>query len=116
MRDSSGLRCLRGRRWVSGVWTPVSSGTGSGGRCTCAFGWLDVLLYDAAHALILGAHVGADADELDRVAEAHLALWVHAALPDKALAELGSHRFDLCLLALLQPAGATKPTCSRRFA
>jgi hypothetical protein len=66
-------------------------------RQTYAFWGLDVFLYYAAHALILRAHVGAEAKELDRVAEAHLAFRVHASFVDEALAELGPYRFDLSM-------------------
>lgn len=95
MRVSSGMRCFRGRCAVSGVWAYVSIRTVEAKRCTYAFGWLDVLLDNAAHALVLGAHVGAETNELDRVAQAHLAFWVHAAFVDEPLAQLGSRRPDL---------------------
>jgi hypothetical protein len=100
------MRCFRGLCWVSGVCSRVS---GSGGGCSCwtyAFGRLDVLLYYAAHALVLGAHVGADAVELDRVLQAHLALGVHPAFLDEALAQLRAQRFDLCQLVSISPCRA----------
>lgn len=95
MRVSSAMRCLRGRCSVSGVCVNVSERTLCRSIWTYAFRWLDILFYYTAHALKLRAHVGADANELDRVAQAHLAVWVHATFLDEALAQLGSRRSDL---------------------
>jgi hypothetical protein len=62
---------------------------------THAFGGLDVHLDDTADALILWAHVGADSNELDRIAEVHLALWVHEALCLELLAPAIAGGFDV---------------------
>jgi hypothetical protein len=62
---------------------------------THAFGGLDVHLDDATDALILGAHVGADSNELDRIAEVHLALWIHEALGLELLAPAIAGGFDV---------------------
>jgi hypothetical protein len=100
------MRSFRAWCWVSGVCARISSKREGGARWTYAFGRLDVLLMYAAHALVLGAHVGAHAVQLDRVLEAHLALGVHAAFFDESLAQLRAHRFDLCQLATILPCQA----------
>lgn len=60
-----------------------------------AFRWFYIVLDYATDALILRAHVGADANELNGVAESHLAFRVHAAFLDESLAQLRSRRSDL---------------------
>jgi hypothetical protein len=116
MRDSSGIRCFRGRCSVAGVWAHVSGGTEGCCKSTYAFGWFDIILYYATYAFVLGTHVSADANELDRIAEAHLAFWVHAPIPDESLAKFGSLGFDLYPLAFLRPQRAAILTCSSRLA
>jgi hypothetical protein len=60
-----------------------------GARSTYAFWTLEVALYDSAHSLELGAHVGAETNELHRVAELHLAVRVHEPLVLQLLAPAG---------------------------
>ena len=82
-----------------------------------AFGSLDVLFHDAAHTLKFGTHVGADAVQLDRVAEAHLALGVHEAVAHKLGAQAGSLGSNLSTVGEgTGPRGDTaRLTWSRRF-
>jgi hypothetical protein len=80
-------------------------------KSTYAFWRLDILLDYATYALVFRAHVLADAVQLDRVAETHLALWVHEAIFDKLLAYLGSLGFDLCILVLIRETCAAVLTC-----
>jgi hypothetical protein len=81
-----------------------------------AFWCLDVLLDYATHALVLGAHVFADAVQSDRVLEAHLALGVHFSFPDKLGALLDALRFDLrMLVGGIRGVHFAMPTCSSRF-
>lgn len=102
MRDSSGIRWARDRCSVSGVCKYQKSNSVSRKGDTYTFRGLYVVLYYAAHALELWAHFGAKADKLDRVAEAHLAFWVHEALLDELLALERPRSFDLQMLVLVR--------------
>lgn len=66
---------------------------------TYAFRCLHILLDYSPYALELGTHAGANANQLDRVAEAHLAFRVHQAIAYELGADLGSLILDLALLA-----------------
>lgn len=115
IRDSSGIRSERGRCSVSGVCVCQYKRLLPWGVDTHAFGWLDIALYYAADALELRAHVVADANELDRVAEAHLALWVHEPVPYESRAYGWPRFFDLYTLALARGMGCGMLTWSSRF-
>lgn len=103
------MRCLRGRCSVSGVCDVVSAVTAGLWCFTYAFRGLDVVLDYAPHALVFRAHVGADAVQLDRIAQAHLAFWVHSAFVDESLAQQRPRRSDLSGLAP-SPADGACPT------
>lgn len=101
MRDSSGIRSFRGRYSVSGVCTCQYSHVQA--RCrTYAFWRLDIQLDYAAHSLKLRTHICAGAVQLDRLAELHLAIWVHAPFLLESLAVEGSSFADLRTLARLR--------------
>ena len=68
---------------------------------TYAFWRLNIVLYYSSHALEFRAHVGTDANQLDRVAQAHLAFRVHESIPYELRTYLGSRFFDLTVLAFV---------------
>jgi hypothetical protein len=79
---------------------------------------ISTMLCYAAYALLIGTYVGADAEELDQVAKAHLALVVHAALLDEVVAQERSRCFGLYSSAVLRRGvlGRGSLTYSRQFA
>lgn len=71
---------------MAGVFLDVSTSFYRNIRSTYAFWTLEIVLYDSAHSLELGAHVVAETNELHGVAELHLAVRVHEPLVLQLLA------------------------------